>query len=386
MRIRIGLACFAIAAAGPAASSVPGDPQSFAPVREAAAAALRGDDGGFLAGPEMPALVERWWVALRRWTGARFDWLGPGAARTLTADVHRLDAELDVVAVPLGRSAFLVSAGKWGFGTLFVLGGAGGRHRTLWSAPGAAPLDRAFRSLESWAPDATVGHCPGRPQCNPLGLGHIGLLPPGAGGRPRFYVQATYRSEMGATVGGQLSIWEWDGAAAHPLMVRDFAYMADQRRPVLVVDGAALTLHVKGDFGHFYACGSCEGRQMKWRFRAGPGGIADLGRESLTPELDFVDALIERMSRGRDTADLSDPAPAAALRRIVLATQSSLGWNLGMISGWRASGPASRRRLCLGTDEGGDILLTIARGPAGPRLLDLRPLAPQTCSGAGANM
>jgi hypothetical protein len=367
--------------------------ENFAPVRAAMAAALRGDQYGFRAGPAMPALIDTWRTTLHHWIEARFDRLGRAAPRELGTVGHRMDRDLNLAAVPLGGSAFLVVAGKWGFGTIFAIRREHGRYRTLWSASGTAPGGKEFESLQSWASGASIGLCPADPHCLPLSADRIGALPAGSNGRPRFYVQATYRSEIGFTVGGQLSIWEWNGSNARPLLVRNFGYMLAQSAPVLTVNGAMLTLHIKGRFAHFYACGQCEGRQMAWRFRVGSHGIVDFGQRSLLPEVDLVDRVIDRLLRGQSVSLLSDGAPAEFLRRKIqenryppAGAQSADSIYLGMVSVWRVRGTPARRQLCLSTD-GFVGQFTILRSAGRYRLVAARPIqAQEPCTGAGSHM
>jgi hypothetical protein len=367
----------------------------FGAVRAAADEALRTDAGGSLLNrPEMPSQVDRWWAALRRWTAARFDRLGPAAAESLAADVHRLDPQHEVRAVPLGGGAMLVAASRYGHGTAFILDAQGGRYRSRWTLSDvgrAPPPDPAFRSLANWAATATLGQCAAGPDCRILSAAEIGVLPRGANGAVRFYLRGTYFSEMGATKGAQLSLWEWDGAAARPLLVRDFVFMIDQDVPVLTVEGPMLTLRIKGDFRHFIACGGCEGRQMLWRFLAGPDGISDLGRESLVPEIDLIDEVADRLLRGADVTAVSDPAAADYLRRQIEAAPigrngAAVEIDFGMIGGWRVSGPSERRVLCLSADELGGRF-TIARTARGLRLVAARALEDHgACSGEGSRM
>jgi hypothetical protein len=54
-------------------------------------------------------------------------------------------------------------------------------------------------------------------------FGTVGALFAGDNGSPRFYVNATYQGE-GITVGKQLSVWEWNGAAATPLPMGNYTY------------------------------------------------------------------------------------------------------------------------------------------------------------------
>jgi len=391
-KISLSAAILAIPKADSA--SHPNVPEPSVPIRALGDRAFAADMSGFLvSGPERPRLIERWWAGLMNWAAEQLDRTGSDSVHTLPTEASRLDPELRMAAIPLGGGAVLISASREGHGTAFVLAPQGGRMRTLWTitAPDAAER-RSFPSLASWSPNATIGEgCDGTP-CSAISVDAVGALPPGPNGASRFYLQGTYFSEMGATKGGQLGIWQWDGRRARPLLVRDFAFMVDQSAPVLTVRGAELILQVKGSFRHFYACGSCEGRQMIWRFRVEPGGVRDLGRTSLTPELDFMDGLAGRLLRNEPVSDLSEAAAAAFFARQVRAAAEQIGPArpgetplVGMLGYWQVTRVGNVRRLCFNSD-GVNGVFTLTRRAGRMRLLAARETGDDACNRPGAHL
>jgi len=57
-------------------------------------------------------------------------------------------------------------------------------------------------------------------------FGKVGALFDDENGNSRFYVDAIYQGE-GFTVGHQLSIWEWNGVAATPVLMGDYTCELD---------------------------------------------------------------------------------------------------------------------------------------------------------------
>lgn len=365
--------------------AAPGPPAQPLSLRALGDLALPQNEYGFIAGRQ-PDKVARWWAAIRAWAEARFDRLGAAtAARSLAAEARRLDPDLEISVLPLGPHAMLVSANRWTHGHVFILAPRDGRVRTVWTSSAPDPAARrAFPALASWSADAVAGVGCSEEPCEAIGVDQIGALPPGPHGEARFYVHGTYFSEVGGTQGGQLAIWQWDGRRAQPLFARHFTFMIDQSEPVLTVRGGELLLHVKDHFHSFYSCGQCEGRQMAWRLRMTPDGVRDLGRTSLTPELDFMDRLAGRMLRNEAVGDMADPAPAAFFKRQV--REAAGGETLvGMIGRWQATHKGSLTRLCFNAD-GVDGLFTLAGQGAHMRLVGARAIRYDACDRPGAHL
>jgi hypothetical protein len=212
--------------------------------------------------------------------------------------------------VSLGPHLFLVSLSSLETGTVFIVGLRRDKPALLWSISSGTPQERDPRGLVSaWKADRAGEACgmPGsrhEPRtCGPL-YASAGALPSDAFGRPRFYVDAGYAQAAGATIGKQSSVWRWDGEAAELLWIDSHNVMVEQELGIEFNDGV-LTVGEKEQFRSFFACGSCEARQMAHRIRITPTGVEDLGRFSTTPELDLIDELFWRLATGRETADIA---------------------------------------------------------------------------------
>jgi hypothetical protein len=341
------------------------------------------DDGfGFLDdAPASPALLRARWQAWRAWAVDFLTDHPAAAAPQLAQALGALGQDVSAEAVGLSPGVFLVSMSFNGGGDVFVVAASGGGPRIVWSLGEATP---AAGPLRAWSAEAAATGCrtargDGKwAECGPLD-GSIGRLPDSGAGQPRFYVNATYLQLAGETVAGQLGVWTWTGAGATPLLTRTYSYMLDQPQ-FLRVSGGTLKLRVKDEFKTFFACGACEGRQLDWTLRLTPAGVDDLGRVSLTPELDLVDQLFDRAFHGRPLADIASPSVAAAVSRKAAAIRrSNAGLDnpatLGMLDGFRISGPPAARVVCLATDGGGTFRFTLAGG----RAVAMRDLGDAQC-------
>jgi hypothetical protein len=319
--------------------------------------------------PKAPALLDRHWAAIRRWTENWFDENGTDPKR-LGQAAAGIDKDLRITVLRIAPGLLAVSAHENEIGTIFILRRLQGSYHTVWtiSAPERAALS-AQPALVGWAPAMAVRDCRGhRAYCGPL-YGSLRRLPAQKDGRPRFYVDATYAQSMGGTVEGQLSIWRWDGRQAVPLFARTYAYMVDQPYVTGFRHGV---LHVgtKGEFNAFHSCGDCNGRQMDWRIAVGPVGIRDLGRVDRFPELAFVDDVLDHLSHHRLPVRAAPGADLDLLRR----------QEFDMVGGWNVHRDGRREELCIGWDSATDIFV-LQRAKSGFRLLSVRE-GPQTgCPG-----
>jgi hypothetical protein len=297
------------------------------------------DDFWLKPEPGAPALLEAWYGALRRWTAAALAQGNPPSA--LAREAKRLDKSLRVQALPLPGGIWIVSADNQAFGEVFAL------------APRDGGLAETWRlSLPSWRADRARDVCPAEEECGPL-TGFLRILPPEADGSPRFLVFGTYTTPMGATVGGQLSLWRWRRGGAEPLLVKSFAYMIDERDPILTVAGGEVRLRVKEDWQHMFACGGCSGRQVEWRWRLTGSGIEPIGSRPVFRELELIDALIGRVVKGARTGDLAVPAAAEAVRRLRRENadpQAPDGMEAGMLMGWTRVVRGRETLVCLSAD------------------------------------
>jgi hypothetical protein len=368
------------AAMAAATSAVAGDLASAKRDFVAARAALTPHFDGFSLDktPQAPALLKREQAVIQQWAVDYLD-THPGAtAKQVAAAIRGLGTDLYSSAAKLDGQTVLISAWLDEAGQAFIIVRRGGRFELAWTAADFAeahvrPTDLRY----AWSLKAARGTCrdqpdgPERTRCGPV-YGAVGKLPDGPDGAHRFFVDATYAQPMGATVGAQLDVWEWDGRDAKPLFVKGYDYMIDQRGPGPTVRGDRLVTRVKGDFTTFFACGGCEGRQMDWTLRLTPGGVEDLGETSRAPELDLVDEAYDRIVRHKSAETLASPQVLAAMTRTVAGADppDKTGYfGLGMLDDWRVTEAGGVRRLCVAVDAAGTQVFTIGMKAGRPRLL-----------------
>ncbi len=278
--------------------------------------------------------------------------------------------------VQLGRDLYAVAVATETGGTVLIIGRRNGNPAQLWSL--AAASVRRQRDpqdlIGAWLPDRTGLACrkdgsPHNPgSCGPL-YSELGLLPENAQGRARFYIDAGYEQLMGATIGKQTSLWQWDGDHAELLWINFYPFMIDQALGTSF-DNDKGTLHVgeKGEFRTMNSCGSCIDRPLDQSVLITKTGIEDLGIRSLTPELDRIDDLFWRLQKGQPTIRIAAPQVTSFLKRgIVEAKQDSKkvdpSWfSVGMIDSSTVRLTSSGADVCLEPDsEFGTFKFTLKR-------------------------
>jgi hypothetical protein len=373
-----------LSASAPVAATSPRIEQDAAAVERAAAAlAPHVDDTAFDGKPGTGRLAEAQWLAVQRWAA---DWL----------DRHRDDPEglakagarfgdaWTISARRLGRGDVLVSVSRNQVGNVFILGSTGGGYRLRWSvADRQRRLNPAAdRALAGWRPEIQNGFCP---HCQLVGSSATGRLPDAADGAVRFWIEAGYAQMMGATIGRQLSLWSWHGGRARPLLVHDFAIMADQASPVM--RGSTLYVPSKGQWDSVYACGSCFGHVIDLRYAIGPNRVRALPPVSRTPEVDLVDRVFSRVLGGRPAGAIASPS-ALRVIRIQLADHLTetgpLKRSFGMVMGWKRWRSHGERRACLYVDGAGAMAFAFDAGIS--RITSAQGIDAKTCQGKGASM
>lgn len=365
--------------------------------RARAALAVHGDGYGLDGKPGSAAALRAYWDAL---TGKTLAYLNshPGTAlETLGKNLSTNKNDPDVYAVALGPSLIGLSLSYGATGDIVLIQKQGGHFSLVWDAARIGPEEiRRFPILKAWAVDAASVDCRTTAvikadqwdRCGPLGGGFQRLAPDRAG-HPRFLVDATYAQEMGETVGGQISIWTWDGRRATPLLTKSYGYMIEQEA-FTRLDGDIVRVREKQDFRSFFSCGSCDGRQVEWSVRIGPDGVTDLGDVSLVPELDAVDGLLDAIRRDKPTAALASQQVVRLLRPFVTRAIAEARqdpdhyFSLGMLEAAVMSRRGGTSVLCFATDPIADVrhrpfLLTI-EGRAGRPFVARAAAAPtQVC-------
>ncbi|HEV2673689.1 MAG TPA: hypothetical protein VGV37_04055 [Aliidongia sp.] len=336
--------------------------------------------------PESTRLLKAEWSILEQWTTSYLRSHATVSAAELEIAVKAVADGFGVTAVALDHKAILVSVTQGEIGTVFLEADRGAGFEAVWRiADSGEVAPKGFEPLGAWSPVRATSDCRTHPNggaCGPV-YADLGKLADDIHGNRRFYVIGTYAQAMGATVGAQLTIWSWSGRESVPLFVKLYTYMDDQKWFVRR-DDSTLHINVKQWFKSFYACGSCEGRQVDWTIAILPDRIQDLGERSMTPELDLVDALFTELLDGHSTANLAEPSVAAALQAKVDAARAEAVAghyppNMGMLLSWKAMTQGDRKTLCMGTDDAGTFEFEIAGGLDHPRIANVKGLGDDDC-------
>ena len=156
--------------------------------------------------------------------------------------------------------------------------------------------------------------------------------------------------------------------------------MFDQRNGD-VLESPLLSIGIKRRFRTFFSCGGCEERQANWVLRVTPTTVDDLGEVSLTPELDALDEVIDRIVHNKPAAELADKKVIELLQDCVEQAQEEIAeWNkdpgnggifanyfsLGMLMQTKVTQQGSDTFLCFESDDmPGPVLFRMQTTPAG---------------------
>ncbi len=346
---------------------------------EGAKTALRPHFDGFSIGdnPLALGLLDREWSLLSQWTEQYLNEHSSATTDEIKTAIRNLDSSLNVDTLRLGEYARVISTSQGEMGNVLVTAVEAGRYSTIWDikSPGQSALDK-FPELAAWSPEGASSKCYQLREekdwwrCGPL-FGKAEKLPADSKGHARFFIAATRAQEAGATVGAQLSIWEWDGKNVHPLLVKPYVYMVDQAEGARL-DGELLRVREKKEFRTFFACGGCEGRQLEWTIRVSTEGIEDLGTKSIVSELDLVDEVYFRIEHAMPTTEVASPRVVATLKDSIKAVQGEYAGknrekypSLGMLAQWKLEHDGKAAKLCFSTDFVGPYLFTIQSSDKG---------------------
>lgn len=147
----------------------------------------------------------------------------------------------------------------------------------------------------------------------PLDVDRILRLSPTKRGNPRFLVLA-HQSADGGTHIGQLSIWEWTGREAKPLLID--LYEHTDNLGSLRLHGQTIEITTKEELATMHSCGQCDLPRGIWKMRITPDGVEDLGHQISITELGWADNLFERFEAGKDTSDVASPDVVSALTNL----------------------------------------------------------------------
>lgn len=317
-------------------------------------------------GSAYEALLEREWQIWEDWVAASLNQHSDAPVEQITKAFVNLDPEIGGSAILLAPSTYLVTMNRGEIGTVFVVvddapTSAEHSYRVRWTIR-EIPSDFEDE-LSAWLARKAVDTCREKDDahCGPLYSDAVSL-PPTADGRARFYIDAGYAQGAGATIGKQLSIWEWDGQKPKPLIVKSFSFMIDQSHGI-EMKGDVLHIYEKAYFHSFFSCGSCEERQLDWRIRITPTSTTDLGERSLVPELDALDSIIIKLAHGESAEnDASDQVVELLSDYVMYRKEEIATWSkdkdyfsLGMLSHTSVTRDGGDTILCFSTDDVGPL-------------------------------
>ncbi|HEY1632575.1 MAG TPA: hypothetical protein VGF56_14765 [Rhizomicrobium sp.] len=326
--------------------------------------------------------LERRWTSAAEWVCAVLNAHPDASAEELATMILNADNKMEVE--PLDSDAWLVVTGMGDFGAFAVVKKFDGKYRPVWLSWRDAAANAKFPTLAAWTVDAARSDCRDADHavCGPLS-GRAALLPADASGHARFYVEATFAQQMGETVGGQTSLWNWDGQSVSPLLVTDYLYMLDQNQ-VARFDGTSVRIREKQDFKTFSSCGACLGRQVDQVIKIAPDGVRDMGRASVTPELDLIDAAFDRLHRGQPVEGLASPQAVKAMESILRNTSepgdNPRDFSLGMLMTNRMRHVGADAEICFQADTTDTYIFTLKR--QGTRLV-IAKVRPDSGTGPG---
>jgi hypothetical protein len=339
--------------------------------------------------PRIRALMKREWHAEQVWAAAYLARY-PGAthAELRHPQLGKRDIPLTFDFAHLGRGAFLVAARDGEVGTVFILAPGDGGLTPIWSVTDArtpAGLARG-NELHNWSADCSVLYSKQR-ICLPL-WGRIGILPSKADGTERFYIDATYAQDAGATVANQFTIWDWNGAKATPRYLKIYLMMVEQPTG-LRHRGDTIILRMKEDWGHFHSCGQCNGRQRDLTLKLTPSGQQEFGVRSIHPELDRIDLLIDRVLAGKPAGDVASDQAIAMVRSQLSENlaqmkdpkQADIAPLLGMVMNYRITHRKRETQVCLDLDSDISNRFTLL----GNRITSVTPIKAGACAGPGSD-
>ena len=325
--------------------------------------------------PRIPDLVKKGWNLAGEWAAEYFETHPAPSARDLKLIFEDFapkpqgvkskygdfleyrDYSFAGSAVRVGPSTYVVEA-SYGVdfltGTFMVVArNRDGRFQALWNIKDLAAKHYAQRDeIGRWM------HLVRRAYYNgPLAVAKVRRVSPSSTGHPRFLVDA-YQGADGGTALAQLSIWEWDGAEARPLLVEVYYYSFDTRG--FRLDGRTVRISTKEELAVLYSCGMCTLPKGTWTVRITPGGVRNLGHRFLQPEIQWADELLSKLTKGEDATNLAGAKVVDALKALMHEmpeaedgshASGKKAFSLGLLEGVRVLRRGRRGAFVLLTDE-----------------------------------
>jgi hypothetical protein len=112
---------------------------------------------------------------------------------------------------------------------------------------------------------------------------------------------------------GQLSIWQWDGHTATPLLIKHYQWVPIADSSTVAFDGSYLRLDVMTEYQNFETWPIAARRKAQWLIDIQPFGIEDAGTVAVLWELDLLDKFLGQMKDKADISSLASPQVAAVM-------------------------------------------------------------------------
>ncbi len=337
-----------LAATVPGRAAMSGDEIKIAYASTKAALAPMLDELGVSDNPQAPQLKQREWSLEVQWIINDLN-EHPAATRwNLKSVLQSLDSDFKYSRpsqVRLDDQTYLLALGD----SVVIAAIRHDRYEIVWNLLDevARPARGATRPRVDAASVASRWTAEEAMQGVGMTWAQVGGLPDTASGDHRFFIYAFQWQAAGAIGTYQLSIWRWHDRTA-TLELTGMHQDSQDNEPHF--DGRYLHAGVRSNFKTLWACASCAGRELDWKILVEPDGVRDLGRASLTPELDLIDTLFDRIYRGRRAGDLATAAVLTKLTPIVAELakdrrhQLSL---LGELVDWSAKRSGNHATGCL---------------------------------------
>ncbi len=265
---------------------------------------------------------------------------------------------LGASAVPLSGGpgpAWAVAVNWYYSGNVLIVARGAAGWEVLWTVRAYARRDGPHaKDLERWARYTDTGWHDG-----PF-AGTVLALPGTSSGRARFALDAVAQPAMGLSCPAQLSVWEWDGERAVPVLLDGYTTLGEGTARRV---GNTLVVKTIEPLKSTFPCGSCENVPLAtWRVVVGPDGVSDRGRVSHTPGLALVDEVVDGVCRGRDVAAHASPAARRALATWHAEAAGSAGdpeYCMGMLEAWATTTTPTGLRVTVTADALGTAVFEI---------------------------
>jgi hypothetical protein len=301
--------------------------------------------------PRVPGLLKRGWALAGEWAAAYlathpalsasdlkriFDGFAPkprGVKSKYGEFLEYPDYNFEGDAIRLGPAVFVVHARyfRWGgTDTFMVVARDGDGHfQALWNIKDLAEKHYALRDeIGLWAFLPRWSYYSG-----PLETNRLIALSTASNGHERFLVDA-FQAADGGTALCQLSIWEWDGRGAKPLLIKPYQFARDFDR--FTFDGSTIRIKTKEETANFFACGMCPEPEGTWSIRIAPDGVEDMGHRFRQPEIQWADELLSKALEGEDATRLAAADVVTSLQtRLEKGPKGNRFFSCGMLAGIR---------------------------------------------------